>query len=170
MTFYQESLRGKMGIKDYLYQVQQGSDKFSPVRGDFFERKNVLDLKILVCLDVSGSISPQQFKQFMSRVDLIRGVSVVKVLEIDDKVIALYDYFQGNHPVVRLQGGGSTDFTDAFEVAKRMRPHVIVFLTDGQVNGQKVLDPNIPTAWVLTHDGVFPSYGFGDEVERLPEV
>lgn len=156
--------------KEFLYQVQkekllQGvTAKTEPI-----ERKNVLNLKILVCVDISGSISPSQYAQFMRQIDAIKGLSVVKVLETDSKVVALYDFIKAQpQRVLRLMGGGGTEFKEAFEVAKKMKPDAILFMTDGDVF-DSVSDPKIPTGWVLTHDGKMP-YGFGEVVLTLPAV
>ena len=156
------------GAKEFLYKIQENkkSDESFSLSND--GRKNILDLKILVCLDISGSISPVQFKQFMAQVDLIKGLSTVKVLETDDKAVALYDYFKTKEKarIIRILGGGGTAFTDAFNLAKKMEPDAVLFMTDGMVS-DNVKDPGIPTGWILTHDGQIP-YKFGDLVLKLP--
>lgn len=158
-----------VSAKEFLYKVQnvkqkEGKSSSSKTSG----RKNVLDLRILVCLDVSGSISVKQFKQFISQVDLIKGLSIVKILETDDKVTALYDYEKENDElrVIRLSGGGGTEFTEAFSLAKKLKPDAILFMTDGMVFGD-VKDPKIPVGWVLTEGGQKP-YNFGEVVLTLP--
>jgi predicted metal-dependent peptidase len=159
-----------MSIKDFLYKVQNEieDEKTLNLKSDFYERKNILDLRILVCVDVSGSITPELYRMFMNTLDQIRGVSVIKVLETDSEVVALYDYV-GGAKVVRLRGGGGTDFNEAFSVAQKMNPSVIVFMTDGEVFGEEVQDPGIPTAWILTGNGRKP-YDFGEVVHTLPKV
>ena len=161
--------------KDFLYSIQKKKNYLSKKKGKkatlvgslFDQRKNVLDLKILVCLDVSGSVSEAQFRQFMQQINLIRGLSVVKVLEVDTRVIALYDYFKTDQSqVMRLVGGGGTEFSEAFARAKELNPDAILFMTDGQVSGN-IFDPGIPTGWILTCDGIHP-YGFGEVVVKLP--
>lgn len=127
------------------------------------DRKNVLDLNILVCIDVSGSISNQQFQDFMRQIDAIRGLSRVKVIEIDTTIVAMYDYFKTSQSMVKRRcGTGGTEFTEAFQSAKKMQPDAILFMTDGMVAGS-VPDPKIPTGWILTRGGVKP-YGFGEVI------
>ena len=53
------------------------------------ERKNVLDLNIVVGVDVSGSISSAMFKDFMVQLNQIKGMSRIKVVEIGEKVEAV---------------------------------------------------------------------------------
>jgi predicted metal-dependent peptidase len=156
-----------VNAREFLYDIQGKKRGDGDTSGLADDRKNVLDLNILVCVDVSGSISPTQFKQFMQQVDAIRGLSRVRVMEIDTDVVALYDYFKmTGGRVIRLGGGGGTAFSKGFDRAERMKPDAILFMTDGFV-GDQVADRAIPTGWVLTHNGRKP-YNFGTVVVRLP--
>ena len=156
--------------KDFLYTVQKNKNQLGTANNELImDRKNVLDLNILVCVDVSGSISGQQFRDFMWQIDSIRGLSRVKVLEIDTEIVAMYDYFRtAQSRVIRLGGGGGTCFAKAFIKAKAMKPDAILFMTDGEVFGDRVTNPGIQTGWVLTHNGVHP-YEFGEVVLKLPK-
>lgn len=130
------------------------------------DRKNVLDLNILVCLDVSGSISKTQFTQFMAQIEAIKGLSRVKIIEIDTKIVAFYDYFNGNfNKIARLRGGGGTEFSQAFIKAKELNPDAILFMTDGMVS-KSVENPKIPTGWILTKNGKKP-YTWGEVLVNL---
>ena len=156
--------------KAFLYEVQKKLDPKDLAHGATsvaMDRKNVLDLKIVVMVDISGSISQRQFQQFMRQIDAIRGLSMVKVIETDTQVVAMYDYFKDRkNRVVRLQGGGGTEFIPAFRAAKAINPHCILVMTDGEIF-DKVPDPGIPTGWILTHGGHKP-FNFGKVVVELP--
>lgn len=162
----------KDDVKDFLFKIQKEvhrKQKGPSLKDVEDARRNILNLKIVVGLDISGSISESQFKQFMAQLDLIRGLSVIKVLETDTKVVAMYDYFKGGtNRVCRLQGGGGTEFKEAFQVAKQLEPDAILFMTDGEVF-DSVKDPKIPTGWILTHNGRHP-YGFGKVLATLPQA
>lgn len=157
--------------KSFLYDIQKNLDPSKLAHGSSSlaqDRKNVLDLKIVVLVDISGSISQRQFQQFMRQIDAIRGLSMVKVIETDTKVVAMYDYFkERKNRVIRLQGGGGTEFIPAFRAAKQICPHAILCLTDGAIF-DRVPDPGIPTGWILTHGGQKPPFGFGKVVVELP--
>ena len=157
--------------KEFLYEIQK---KKQPPSGDnlsssiLSERKNVLDLKIVVCVDISGSISQRQFQQFMRQIDAIRGLSMVKVIETDTKVVAMYDYFKVDKSrIMRLGGGGGTDFREVFRAIKPMKPDAILFCTDLQVSGN-VPDPGVPVGWIATSDAASNPFGFGKVVLKLP--
>lgn len=156
--------------KAFLYDIQKNIDPQDLAHGNTAlaqDRKNVLDLKIVVIVDISGSISQRQFQQFMRQIDAIRGLSMVKVIETDTKVVAMYDYFKDRkNKVIRLQGGGGTEFIPAFRTAKEIKPNAILCLTDGAIF-DRVPDPGIPTGWILTYGGQKP-FNFGKVVVELP--
>jgi predicted metal-dependent peptidase len=156
--------------KDFLVKIQKSKDISNVTAGlldeSLQERKNVLDLNIAVGLDVSGSISRTDFNRFMAQLDAIKGLSRVKVIEVDTQIVAMYDYYKTTqNRVARLGGGGGTQFSSAFEKFKQMKPDAILFMTDGDVAGS-CADPGIPTGWIMTND-LKPPYGFGEVVVRL---
>lgn len=159
----------KKDAKDFLVKIQKSKDLRNLNSGlldaVIEERKNVLDLNIAVGLDVSGSISKTEFKWFMSQLDAIKGLSRVKVIEIDTQIIAMYDYYKtSQNRIARLGGGGGTQFGPAFEKFKQLKPDAILFMTDGDVAGT-VKDPGIPTGWIMTNKRS-PPYGFGEVIVR----
>lgn len=156
--------------KNFLYEIQKTKNELGQTglltSDELAARKNILDLNILVCVDVSGSISRAQFCAFMQQIDAIKGLSRVKVIEVDTDIVAMYDYFKvPQSRVMRLGGGGGTAFNKCFTRAKKMKPDAILFMTDGFV-ADSVSNPGIPTGWVLTHNGRQP-YGFGKTVVKM---
>lgn len=157
--------------RDFLMKIQKTRNSkmaalglVDPVLED---RKNVLDLNIAVGVDVSGSISSAQFGQFMNQLKAIKGLSRVKVIETDTRIVAMYDYFSVEPKrIVRNSGGGGTEFTPAFKLFKELKPDAILFMTDGDAAGN-VQDPHIPVGWILTRGG-HPPFNFGSVVVKLP--
>jgi len=159
----------KQGLKQFLTKVQKDLDDAKPaatkVKGAD-ERKNVLNLKILCVVDVSGSISKEQYNSFMNQLQKVRGLSMVKVIETDTDIVAVYDYYAGNHnKVIKLGGGGGTDFQEAFKWAKNAKPDAVLCLTDGDECGH-VPKPNYPVGWVTTAAGCAP-YDWGIEITKV---
>lgn len=163
-------LSAQRNAKDFLVKIQKSKDTSNVSQGVLDavigERKNVLDLNIAVGLDVSGSISRNDFIKFMAQLDAIKGLSRVKVIEVDTEIVAMYDYFKTHqNRIARLGGGGGTYFGPAFTKFKQLKPDAILFMTDGDVAGH-VSDPGIPTGWIMTNDSS-PPYGFGEVIVRL---
>lgn len=129
------------------------------------ERKNVLDLNLVVGIDCSGSISSSMFSSFMTQLDHIKGMSRIKVVEVSDIIEAVYDFTRRDGRVVRLKGGGGNGEFVFFPFAQKMKPDAIIYMTDGYCT--HATDPKIPTAWILTKNGVQP-YDWGEVVGRLP--
>lgn len=155
-------------IRDFLTGIQANKDQeHAAIKSATSDRKNVLDLNILVVLDISGSISTALFLRFMQKMDAIKGLSRIKVVETDTEIVALYDYHKSKTDrVIRVAGGGGTEFNKAFALAKRIRPDAILLMTDGEVSGT-VSDPGIPTGWVMSNDKSDVPYGFGEIVSYV---
>lgn len=162
--------KNQNNAKDFLVKIQKNKNIKNVEQGflnkSLEERKNVLDLNIAVGLDVSGSISREDFHKFMLQLDAIKGLSRVKVIEIDTQIVAMYDYYKTKkNKIARLGGGGGTSFGPAFEKFKQLKPDAILFMTDGDVAGN-VNDPKIPTGWIMTNHKS-PPYGFGEVIVIL---
>ena len=159
--------------REFLQRIQKEKDKNKDaslqdlLMKNLLDRKNLLDLNIVVGLDISGSISGSQFAQFIRQVNAIKGLSRVKIIESDTCVQSFYDFSLVNNRrnIAKLGGGGGTDFTEAFKAIEQIKPDAVLFMTDGFVSGQPK-KPSMPVGWILTHNGVNP-YGFGEEVYRL---
>lgn len=163
----------KQNLKEFLNKVQRDKDEKDEAKNtqvkNASERKNVLNLKILCVVDVSGSISHQQYNSFMSQLNKIRGLSMVKVIETDTDIVAVYDYYRSNMDrVVKLGGGGGTDFAIAFKQAVSVKPDAILCLTDGDDSGSLRLEAmnGIPVGWVVTAGGHAP-YDWGQEITKV---
>lgn len=159
--------------REFLQKIQKIKDQkkeeqdYEGLMKNLVERKNLLDLNIVVALDISGSISSSQFAQFMRQVHAIKGLSRVKIIETDTRVQSFYDFslVSNRRNIASLGGGGGTDFTEAFKAIDKIKPDAVLFMTDGFVGGSPKT-PSMPVGWILTHNGVLP-YHFGEIVFRL---
>jgi len=158
-------------LKEFLVGIQKDKDvdseKKGLISGTEADRKNILNLKVVVCVDISGSISTEQYNSFMSQLRKIRGISQVMVIETDTRVCGMYNFDKTSpRQAVSLGGGGGTNFVLAFDKAQAMKPNCIVFLTDGDDEGDCTEPKDIPVAWVVTQRGHAP-YKWGSEVARV---
>ncbi len=158
-------------LKSFLGNIQK-SKKESLIASSSVileDRKNVLDLNILVVVDMSGSIGDAQFNQFMRQLYEIKGISRLKVVEYDDAVRALYDFtsLEAGRPIVRTDGTGGNYEPAVFKYINQLKPDAVLFMTDGHVCSAHINKPSMPIGYILTQNGVKP-YNFGEVVITLP--
>ena len=112
--------------------------------------------KILVALDISGSISDQEFNQAVQEV-----LAIVKnynheltIVECDNEIRRVYKVKTVRDVRDRLKIRGGTRFTPVFEYANDHKINLLIYFTDGQ--GEEKLQ-TIPrgykTLWVLSGRG-----------------
>lgn len=158
-------------LKDFLVNIQKTKrDSLSQISSSVLEdRKNVLDLNILVVVDMSGSIGDAQFNQFMLQLNEIKGISRIKVAEYDDQVRALYDFtfLEQGRKIVRQDGSGGNYEPAVFTYIHKLKPDAVLFMTDGYVCSSHVDNRGIPIGYILTANGRKP-YNFGEVVITLP--
>lgn len=166
-----ESLQS--GLSAFLRVAQRRadamrSDAAASLRGaDPSERKNLLDLNVVVGVDISGSISHEMYAEMMRALRAIRGASRMKVIEVDDDVRAMYDLSSWEtrpKSVVRLTKTGGNGENILMPLVRRIRPDAFLYMTDGHVVPAD--NPGVPTGWILTAAGVRP-YSWGEVVGRL---
>lgn len=166
-------------LRQFIREVRGGGYCWLPPNRRFISRGLYLPgrrqklFRGVVALDTSGSTA-EDLPGFVGEVErLIRsfGKFELTVIECDAAV--------GNVTVVssdtkphdwrkhRFCGGGGTDFTPVFEYirAKRLRPDVLVFFTDGDRTCPQT-NPGYPVLWLLTSEGEPPvSWGIPIKME-----
>lgn len=110
--------------------------------------------RLLVAVDTSGSIGPDDLKSFFNEIfHLWRSGAQIDILEADTKVYRQYAY-QGRMPEM-VTGRGGTDFNDALQWANRERPDGLIYFTDGYA-AKPAVRLRMPVLWVLTKRGLEP--------------
>jgi len=109
-------------------------------------------LKVVVCIDTSGSVSNTILANFSTEIIRIAKTHEVWVIEADRSVHAVYR-FRG--PITSVSGRGGTCFIPALAEAERLKADLTIYMTDGY---GKVPDsaPRFPVIWCLTSHGVHP--------------
>lgn len=168
-----KNLALQSGLSAFLRQAQaradarKSSEKGSLKTAPSMERKNILDINVVVGVDISGSISHAMYAEMMRALRAIRGASRMKVVEIDDDVRAMYDFSvweKRPKSVLRLTKSGGNGENILMPLVRRMAPDAFLYMTDGHVVPAK--NPEVPTGWILTCDGIRP-YSWGEIVGRL---
>lgn len=121
-------------------------------------------LKLLLSLDVSGSITEQEYKTFINEGLAIlknAGIGSVDVLEWDASITSVD--LNGNPSTYKLKpsyqvtrtGSGGTDPTPAIEWinAHKSKYDGVIWFTDGHFFSDLPERVRLPSLWVITKDG-----------------
>jgi predicted metal-dependent peptidase len=134
--------------------------RFEDFPGERVEQR----LKLLIGLDTSGSIGDRELSLFFSEIEKIKALGMeIRVAECDTKVGNVYRYRTRPKAV---SGRGGTDFRPVFDLARKIHPDALIYLTDGF--GEYPETARVPTLWCLTPEGRF-SGSFGKMIQ-LPAV
>lgn len=116
-------------------------------------------LKLLVGLDTSGSVGERELALFFGEIEKIKALGMdITVAECDTTVGSVYRYRRRPKSV---SGRGGTSFRPVFELAEKLRPDAVVYLTDGY--GDYPERSRFATLWCITPDGKF-SGPFGKSI------
>jgi predicted metal-dependent peptidase len=109
--------------------------------------------KILVGLDTSGSVSPEELAVFFSEMSHIQRQGVeIMVAECDSTLQRTY--ILGTYPSLEVKGGGGTNFTPVIAFANdNYKPDAIVYFTDGYGNTPSIL-PQCSILWLISETGI----------------
>lgn len=131
-------------------------------------------VKVLVCVDTSGSINHDLVKIFVSEVQgILRAYPQMKCdLFYADAAVHGPFALKPNASLPTPVGGGGTDFRPFFE---QIRTHpfalektVAIYLTDGYGTFPSS-PPKVPTLWVVVPGGIdLDKLPFGESVRLLP--
>ena len=112
--------------------------------------------KIVVALDISGSISDQEFNQAIQEVlDIVKNYQhEITIVECDSEIRRVYISQSVKALKDRMNIRGGTRFTPVFEYANHHKVNLLVYFTDG-LGEEKLL--TIPkgykTLWVISGRG-----------------
>lgn len=130
-------------------------------------------VKVLVCIDTSGSIANDEMQIFVSELREILGAYPHLRCELFYADAALYGPYalHVNSPLPPPQGGGGTDFRPFFE---RIATHqflagntVAIYLTDGYGDFPD-RPPRCPVLWVVAPGGLdLDKFPFGEALRLL---
>ena len=112
--------------------------------------------EIAVAIDISGSISDEEFKQAIKEV-----LSIVKnhnqeitIIECDKEVRRAYKVKSIKDVKDRITTGGGTEFTPVFEYANNKRLNLLVYFTDGKGEERLKVHPRgYKVLWVISDRG-----------------
>jgi len=114
------------------------------------------ELKLVVAIDSSGSISDQEMQQFVSELDALKGQvnARITLLACDSELAANAPWrFEPWEPLVlpgEITGGGGTDFNPVFHWLEKSddHPDLLIYFTDAQ-GSFPPREPALPVIWLV---------------------
>ena len=112
--------------------------------------------EITVAIDISGSISNEEFKQAIKEVlSIVKNYNhEITIIECDKEIKRVYKAKSMKDVKERLAAGGSTKFTPVFEYANNNKCNLLIYFTDGK--GEKKLEVvprGYKTLWIISGRG-----------------
>lgn len=122
------------------------------VRGQLRSHK----ANIVVALDISGSISDEEFNQAMKEVlAIVKNYNhEITIVECDNEIRRVYKVNSVKDIKDRLNIRGGTKFTPVFEYANHNKANLLIYFTDGKGEEKLLSIPRgYKTLWVISGEG-----------------
>lgn len=112
--------------------------------------------KILIALDISGSISDEEFNQAIREVlSIVKNYNhEITIVECDSEIRRVYKVKSAKDIKDRINIRGNTRFTPVFEYANTKKIDLLVYFTDGKGEDELLSIPRgYKTLWVISGRG-----------------
>lgn len=112
--------------------------------------------QIAVAIDISGSISDEEFKQAIKEVlSIVKNYNQeIMIIECDDEIRRVYKVKSVKDVKDRINIRGATKFTPVFEYANNKKFNLLVYFTDGKgETNLKVKPKGYKILWVISGRG-----------------
>lgn len=112
--------------------------------------------EIAVAIDISGSISNEEFKQAIKEVlNIVKNYNhEITIIECDSEIRRVYKAKTVKDIKDRIKIGGGTKFTPVFEYANNKKINLLVYFTDGKgENKLQVIPRGYKVLWVVSGSG-----------------
>ena len=112
--------------------------------------------EIMVAIDISGSISDEEFKQAIREVlDIVKNYNhEITIIECDTSIKRVYKTKSVKGVMDRAVPGGGTKFSPVFEYVNKHKANLLVYFTDGKGEEKlEVMPKGYKTLWVISGRG-----------------
>lgn len=114
------------------------------------------ELKVVVALDTSGSVTDSELRQFLSEINAIKAQAHARITliacdaKVDEAGPWIYEPWEEFAMPQEFPGGGGTDFRPAFEWTEGQspQPDLMLYFTDAQGNFPES-EPPYPVIWLV---------------------
>jgi predicted metal-dependent peptidase len=127
-----------------------------PERLDLPGRLRNHKAKIYIAIDISGSISDNEFKQAMQEVfRIVKSYNhEITIIECDNEIRRMYAVQSNRDLKERLNVRGGTEYTPVFDYANGQKIDLLVYFTDGKGEEELRTKPKgYKTLWVISGEG-----------------
>jgi predicted metal-dependent peptidase len=173
--FLEPQLNWKLLLNDYLVRSFDRM-RWNPPNKKHLHRNIILpsvrseNLFDVICcgIDVSGSISDSDIKDFMTEIKSILDSGLITkmyVLIFDTQVHEVYEFMRGDtFKEITVTGRGGTDFRDVFKriELEDWQPKCLIMFTDAQGDFPKEQIYNFDTIWIVMGETPVP---FGKRIK-----
>lgn len=131
-------------------------DRRQPERLDLRGHLRSHKVKIIVAMDISGSISTEEFKHAMLELlGIVKNYGhEITVVECDDAIRRIYKIKSERDLKDRSSSGGNTKFSPVFEYANQTEVNLLIYFTDGKGEKQLTVKPKgYKVLWVISGNG-----------------
>lgn len=159
--FLQPTLPWRALLARYMNSIARDDYSYtrpSNRRGDpaIYPSLRSAQMDVVVALDVSGSINPQELNEFITEVDALKSQVRARVilLTCDSKITGhspwIFEAWEHCYLPDRVIGGGGTDFNPVFEWIDLhdIRPDLLIYFTDA-VGKFPASEASYPVAWLV---------------------
>ena len=112
--------------------------------------------EIAVAIDISGSISDEEFKQAIKEVlTIVKSHNQeITIIECDKEIKRTYKVKSPKDIKERIASGGGTKFLQVFEYANNKKINLLIYFTDGKGEEKLEIKPRgYKTLWVISGRG-----------------
>jgi predicted metal-dependent peptidase len=115
---------------------------------------------IAVAVDISGSITKEEFRQFISEIASIHKSmqpDKTEVISFDTQISDIYTINQMEDILgLKFKGGGGTCITPVYEWAKEHKPKALIIFTDGYFHiNESQIPKNTEVFWIISNNSNF---------------
>jgi predicted metal-dependent peptidase len=131
-------------------------DRRQPNRLDIRGQLRSHKAEIAVALDISGSISDEEFKQAIKEVlSIVKNYNhEITIIECDNKIRRVYKVKSAKDIKERINTRGGTKFTPLFDYANNKKVNLLVYFTDGKGEDKlEVIPRGYKILWVISGSG-----------------
>ncbi len=133
--------------------------------------RHVYTTRVLVALDVSGSVKSDMLSRMLAMINRIfkQGVKQIDVIQFDAELAGPPEPIRKTISTFKVIGRGGTDFQPAADYyITHPEYDGLIYITDGQAPDPKIPKKFscLPVTWLITNDSLIPTIHHGWKISK----